>query len=74
MTPTNPQGQSKIYMKIGLLTLWRSYSHSPIPQLEQDVGMGHLSPPLPPKLEILDLSLKLNVLSCQDQLNRMPLQ
>ena len=28
----------------------------------------------PHKLEILDPSLKLNVLSCQDQLNRMPLQ
>ncbi|KAL5477558.1 hypothetical protein EMCRGX_G024370 [Ephydatia muelleri] len=49
-----------------------AYSHSPIPQLEQDVGMGHLFPPH--KLEILDPSLKLNVLSCQDQLNRMPLQ
>eukprot|EP00731_Ephydatia_muelleri_P019886 Em0012g711a len=50
-----------------------AYSHSPIPQLEQDVGMGHLFPPLH-KLEILDPSLKLDVLSCQDQLNRMPLQ
>ncbi|KAL5479572.1 hypothetical protein EMCRGX_G023110 [Ephydatia muelleri] len=30
--------------------------------------------PPPHKLEILDPSLKLNVLSCQDQLNRMPLQ
>eukprot|EP00731_Ephydatia_muelleri_P013402 Em0007g712a len=50
-----------------------AYSHSPIPQLEQDVGMGHLIPPLH-KLEILDPSLKLDVLSCQDQLNRMPLQ
>ncbi|KAL5505746.1 hypothetical protein EMCRGX_G007237 [Ephydatia muelleri] len=26
-----------------------AYSHSPIPQLEQDMGMGHLSPPLPPQ-------------------------
>ncbi|KAL5477405.1 hypothetical protein EMCRGX_G024201 [Ephydatia muelleri] len=52
-----------------------AYSHSPIPQLEQDVGMGHLFPPPPlHKLEILDPSLKLDVLSCQDQLNRMPLQ
>ncbi|KAL5510277.1 hypothetical protein EMCRGX_G005796 [Ephydatia muelleri] len=25
-----------------------AYSHSPIPQLEQDVGMGHLFPPPPP--------------------------
>ena len=33
-----------------------AYSHSPIPQLEQDVGMGHLFP-----LEILDPSLKSNV-------------
>ncbi|KAL5503090.1 hypothetical protein EMCRGX_G009991 [Ephydatia muelleri] len=35
-----------------------------------------ICPPPPPshKLEILDPSLKLNVLSCQDQLNRMPLQ
>ena len=24
-----------------------AYSHSPIPQLEQDVGMGHLFPPSP---------------------------
>ena len=46
-----------------------------------DMGMGHLFPPPPPpppppthKLEILDPSLKLNILSCQDQLNRMPLQ
>eukprot|EP00731_Ephydatia_muelleri_P001449 Em0001g1449a len=54
-----------------------AYSHSPIPQLEQDVDMGHLflpPPPPPHKLEILDPSLKLNVLFCQDQLNRMPLQ
>eukprot|EP00731_Ephydatia_muelleri_P018362 Em0011g402a len=52
-----------------------AYSHSPIPQLEQDVGLGHLFPLHPPhKLEILDPSLKLNVLSCQDQLNRMPFQ
>eukprot|EP00731_Ephydatia_muelleri_P032123 Em0023g630a len=50
-----------------------AYSHSPIPQLEQDVDMGHLFLP-PHKLEILDPSLKLNVLFCQDQLNRMPLQ
>ncbi|KAL5493800.1 hypothetical protein EMCRGX_G015028 [Ephydatia muelleri] len=34
-----------------------------------------ICPPTPShKLEILDPSLKLNVLSCQDQLNRMPLQ
>ncbi|KAL5487425.1 hypothetical protein EMCRGX_G020020 [Ephydatia muelleri] len=26
-----------------------AYSHSPIPQLEQDVGMGHVFPPLPPQ-------------------------
>ena len=50
-----------------------AYSHSPISQQEQDVGMGQLFPPTH-KLEILDPSLKLNVLSCQDQLNRMPLQ
>ena len=40
-----------------------AYSRSPIPQLEQDVGMGHFPPPPPPpphKLEILDPSLKLN--------------
>eukprot|EP00731_Ephydatia_muelleri_P012081 Em0006g975a len=49
-----------------------AYSQSPIPQLEQDVGMGHLPPSH--KLEILDPSLKLSVLSCQDLLNRMPLQ
>ena len=37
-------------------------------------GHGSFVPPPPPhKLEILDPSLKLNVLSCQDQLNRMPL-
>ncbi|KAL5479389.1 hypothetical protein EMCRGX_G022909 [Ephydatia muelleri] len=35
-----------------------AYSRSPIPQLEQDVGMGHFPPPH--KLEILDPSLKLN--------------
>ncbi|KAL5506539.1 hypothetical protein EMCRGX_G008199 [Ephydatia muelleri] len=37
-------------MKIGLLEVpyGGAYSQSPIPQLEQDVGMGHLSsPPLP---------------------------
>ncbi|KAL5500436.1 hypothetical protein EMCRGX_G011998 [Ephydatia muelleri] len=35
-------------MKIGLLTLWRSLQPVPHTQLEQDVGMGHLSShPLP---------------------------
>ena len=65
-------------LKYGLMSKYNVL----LPHTPAGAGHGHGSI-VPPhththththKLEILDPSLKLNVLSCQDQLNRMPLQ
>ncbi|KAL5502737.1 hypothetical protein EMCRGX_G009558 [Ephydatia muelleri] len=78
--PDYSQGQSKVYTTIVLANMNTIKASYPMEELTA-------TPPYPSwskmwswvycsshKLEILDPSLKLNVLSCQNQLSRMPLQ